>query len=88
CLRAPEWTHLLQNIWLESIPISDAMGLTVESYTEWQFTTRADLDGNLNLHNTMFAGSIYSLATITGCGATYLALKEAGRDGLNVVADA
>ena len=64
------------------------MGIKVESYTDWQFTTSADLDANLNLHNTMFAGSIYSLATLTGWGATYLALKEAGLEGSIVLADA
>ena len=36
----------------------------------------------------MFAGSIYSLATLTGWGATYLALKEAGLEGNIVLADA
>jgi len=36
----------------------------------------------------MFAGSIYSLATLTGWGATYLALKEAGLEGSIVLADA
>jgi thioesterase domain-containing protein len=86
--RHPNWTQVLQNTWRESIPISDAMGIKVESYTDWQFTTRADLDANLNLHNTMFAGSIYSLATLTGWGATYLALKEAGLEGNIVLADA
>lgn len=86
--RHPNWTQVLQNTWRESIPISDAMGIKVESYTDWQFTTSADLDANLNLHNTMFAGSIYSLATLTGWGATYLALKEAGLEGNIVLADA
>jgi thioesterase domain-containing protein len=86
--RHPNWTQVLQNTWRESIPISDAMGIKVESYTDWQFTTRADLNANLNLHNTMFAGSIYSLATLTGWGATYLALKEAGLEGNIVLADA
>ncbi len=86
--RHPNWTQVLQNTWRESIPISDAMGIKVESYTDWQFTTSADLDANLNLHNTMFAGSIYSLATLTGWGATYLALKEAQLEGNIVLADA
>ncbi|MBQ4834630.1 GNAT family N-acetyltransferase/hotdog fold thioesterase [Pseudoalteromonas sp. MMG010] len=86
--RHPAWTQTLQNIWRESIPISDAMGIKIESYTDWQFTTTADLNANLNPHNTMFAGSIYSLASLTGWGAAYLALKEAGLAGNIVLANA
>ncbi len=86
--RQPDWTQVLQNTWREPIPISDAMGIKVQSYTDWQFSTKADLKANLNLHNSMFAGSIYSMATLTGWGATYLALKELGLEGDIVLADA
>jgi thioesterase domain-containing protein len=86
--RHPDWTQVLQNTWRESIPISDAMGIKVESYTDWQFSTKADLKANLNLHNSMFAGSVYSMATLTGWGATYLALKELNLEGNIVLADA
>jgi thioesterase domain-containing protein len=86
--RHPDWAQVLQNTWRESIPISDAMGIKVESYTDWQFTTRADFGANVNLHGSMFAGSIYSLATLTGWGATYLALKEQDLEGEIVLADA
>ncbi|KAF7765142.1 hypothetical protein PCIT_a4460 [Pseudoalteromonas citrea] len=86
--RHPDWTQVLQDTWRESIPISDAMGIKVESYTDWQFSTRADLKANLNLHNSMFAGSVYSMATLTGWGATYLALKELNLEGNIVLADA
>ncbi|MBQ4878410.1 GNAT family N-acetyltransferase/hotdog fold thioesterase [Pseudoalteromonas luteoviolacea] len=86
--RHPDWTQVLQDTWRESIPISDAMGIKVESYTDWQFSTKADLKANLNLHNSMFAGSVYSMATLTGWGATYLALKELNLEGDIVLADA
>ncbi|KZN46619.1 bifunctional GNAT family N-acetyltransferase/hotdog fold thioesterase [Pseudoalteromonas luteoviolacea] len=86
--RHPDWTLVLQDTWRESIPISDAMGIKVESYTDWQFETKADLKANLNLHNSMFAGSVYSMATLTGWGATYLALKEHNLEGDIVLADA
>lgn len=79
---------MLQNTWREDIPISDAMGIKVESYTDWQFTTSAEFSANQNLHGTMFAGSIYSLATLTGWGATYLHLKEIGSDAAIVLSDA
>ncbi len=86
--RHPDWAQVLQDTWRESIPISDAMGIKVDSYTDWQFSTRADFGANINLHHTMFAGSIYSLATLTGWGATFLALKEQGLDADIVLADA
>ena len=86
--RHPDWTQVLQNTWREAIPISDAMGIKVHSYTDWEFSTQADFAANVNLHGSMFAGSIYSLATLTGWGATYLALKEAGLEGDIVLADA
>ncbi|WP_105199299.1 bifunctional GNAT family N-acetyltransferase/hotdog fold thioesterase [Pseudoalteromonas sp. T1lg10] len=86
--RHPDWTQVLQNTWRESIPISDKMGIKVESYTDWQFSVVADLDANINVHNTMFAGSVYSMATLAGWGATYLALREAGKEGDIVLADA
>jgi thioesterase domain-containing protein len=84
----PEWTKVLQNTWREDIPISDAMGIKVQSYTDWQFTTSAEFSANQNLHGTMFAGSIYSLATLTGWGATYLQMKEQGVEGAIVLSDA
>ena len=86
--RHPDWTQVLQNTWREAIPISDAMGIKVHSYTDWELSTQADFAANVNLHGSMFAGSIYSLATLTGWGATYLALKEAGLEGDIVLADA
>lgn len=86
--RRPQWTQVLQNTWREDIPISDAMGIKVDSYTDWQFTTTAEFGANQNLHGTMFAGSIYSLATLTGWGATYLQLKELELDAAIVLSDA
>ncbi len=86
--RRPDWTQVLQDTWREDIPISDAMGIKVQSYTAWQFSTTAEIKANQNLHGTMFAGSIYSLATLTGWGATYLQLKEAEFDAAIVLSDA
>lgn len=86
--RHPDWTQVLQNTWREEIAISDKMGIKVESYTDWEFTVTADVQANLNLHQTMFAGSIYSMATLAGWGATYLAIKEQQREGDIVLVDA
>jgi thioesterase domain-containing protein len=45
------------------------------------------LNKNINLHGTMFAGSIFSLATLTGWGMIFLQLKEKGLDGDIVLGD-
>ena len=45
------------------------------------------LNKNINIHGTMFAGSIFSLATLTGWGMIYLQLKERGLDGDIVLGD-
>jgi len=66
----------LQNIWHETIPMSKAMDLHISYYDAKKIVTHCDAQFNKNLHNTMFAGSIYTLATLTGWGWVYLALKE------------
>jgi thioesterase domain-containing protein len=66
----------LQDIWHATIPLSKAMDLQISYYDSTQLMTLCDADFNQNLHHTMFAGSIYTLATLTGWGWVYLALKE------------
>lgn len=83
----PKWCHELQQTWQQSIPISDAMGIRIYQYTGRMLETRAVLARNINVHNTMFAGSIYSLATLTGWGMVQLQLQEKGLDGAIVLAE-
>ena len=65
----------LQNIWHNTIALSKAMNLQISYYDGDKLMTKCDEDFNKNLHHTMFAGSIYTLATLTGWGWVYLALK-------------
>ncbi|MBL4764843.1 MAG: YiiD C-terminal domain-containing protein [Colwellia sp.] len=65
----------LQNIWHKTIPLSKAMALQISYYDGNKLMTYCDADFNQNLHHTMFAGSIYTLATLTGWGWVYLALQ-------------
>jgi thioesterase domain-containing protein len=83
----PKWCKLLQSTWHESIPISEQMGIKLHQYTGRTLETRASLNKNINLHGTMFAGSIFSLATLTGWGMIYLQLKEKGLEGEIVLGD-
>ncbi|MDG2881575.1 bifunctional GNAT family N-acetyltransferase/hotdog fold thioesterase, partial [Vibrio parahaemolyticus] len=86
-LRRPEWCTELQQRWEQQIPISDKMGIKINQYTGYQFECCAQLNPNLNPHNTMFAGSAFTLATLTGWGMTWLLLKERGLHGDIVLAD-
>ena len=84
----PKWCKELQETWHEQIPITEHMGIKLHQYTERTIETRASLNKNINLHGTMFAGSIYSLATLTGWGMLFLQLKQKGLRGEIVLGDA
>ena len=87
-------THLadnsnnLEEIWHKTIPLSKAMNISIGHFDGDNFVTSCDPAFNKNLHNTMFAGSIYTLATLTGWGWVYLLLEKNNRQGHIVLADA
>ncbi|BDX04687.1 bifunctional GNAT family N-acetyltransferase/hotdog fold thioesterase [Planctobacterium marinum] len=83
----PKWCTELQSTWHETIPISEQMGITLHQYTGKTLEARASLNKNINLHGSMFAGSIFSLATLTGWGMIFLQLKERGLEGDIVLGD-
>ncbi len=66
----------LQSIWHNTIPLSKAMNLELNFYDGATLQTSCDPQFNKNLHNTMFAGSIYTLATLTGWGWVYMQLEK------------
>lgn len=66
----------LQTIWHKTIPLSKVMNLELNYYNGQFLQTSCDLLFNKNLHNTMFAGSIYTLATLTGWAWVYMQLKH------------
>lgn len=75
-LHQVEMAQALQAIWHKTIPLSKAMALEISYYDGKKLMTHCDADFNQNLHHTMFAGSIYTLATLTGWGWVYLALQN------------
>lgn len=83
----PKWCKELQTTWHETIPISEHMGIVLHQYSGKTMEARASLNKNINLHGTMFAGSIYSLATLTGWGMIFLQLKERSLSGEIVLGD-
>ena len=78
----------LQSTWHKTIPMSKAMNIEIGFYDQKRLVTTCDEAFNKNLHNTMFAGSIYTLATLTGWGWVYLLIKQKNLDGNVVLADA
>jgi len=86
-LRKPEWCAELQERWEQQIPISDKMGIKINQYTGYQFECSAQLNPNLNPRNSMFAGSAFTLATLTGWGMTWLLMRERNLRADIVLAD-
>jgi thioesterase domain-containing protein len=78
----------LEEIWHNTIPLSEAMKVNICHFDGVEFVTNCDPAFNKNLHNTMFAGSIYTLATLTGWGWVYLQLQKNNSQGDIVLADA
>ena len=65
----------LQQLWHETIPLSKAMNINICYFDEQKLLTSCEPSFNKNLHNTMFAGSIYTMATLTGWAWVYFALQ-------------
>ena len=82
------WCSELATTWQQTIPISQYMQLEIDAFDGNRLVCKAPLPPNINLHQTMFAGSIYSLATLTGWGMLYLQLRQHGLAGDQVLADA
>lgn len=82
-----DWSIALSDLWHKTIPMSKAMNMQIAYYDQRQLITHCDLLFNKNLHNTMFAGSIYTLATLTGWAWVYFSLKQQGVNADIVLAE-
>ena len=78
----------LQDVWHDTIPLSKAMNIQISYFDDQELITHCDASFNKNLHNTMFAGSIYTLATLSGWGWVYLQLQKQQIKGDIVLAKA
>lgn len=87
-LQRQHWVQELMSTWHQAIPLAQFMQLEVQAFDGHQLRCHAPLAPNKNPHHTMFAGSIYSMATLTGWGMVYLQLKALGLEGDIVLADA
>lgn len=87
-LHRPDWCGQLQQAWYDHIPLSEKMGVRISQYTGKKFITTMPEAGNQNPHHTLFAGSMFSLATLTGWGLIWLLLRERHLGGTIILADA
>lgn len=83
-----DWCADLQKTWHQTIPLSAFMQLQIDQFDGCSLRCSAPLAPNKNLHQTMFAGSIYSLLTLTGWGLLWLQLRAQQLSGDIVLADA
>lgn len=77
----------LQQLWHQTIPLSKAMNINICYFDQEKLRTNCEPNFNKNLHNTMFAGSIYTLATLTGWAWVYLALQAQAQQADIVLAE-
>jgi len=68
----------LQETLAREIPITNHLGISIESYDETALTLKAPLQQNINHKSTAFAGSLNALLTLAGWGLLWLILKERG----------
>ncbi len=76
-LHRGDWCAQLQQAWYQHIPLSEKMGVRIQQYTGQKFITTMPEAGNQNPHHTLFAGSLFSLATLTGWGLIWLSAARA-----------
>lgn len=87
-LHHADWCNQLQQAWYRHIPLSEKMGVRIIQYTGQRFVTTMPEMANRNPHQSLFAGSLFSLATLTGWGLIWLMLREQHLDGVIMLADA
>ncbi|KPD03840.1 fatty acid biosynthesis protein FabY [Moellerella wisconsensis] len=86
-LHRPDWCGELQQAWHKQIPLSEKMGVRISQYTGQKFITTMAEASNQNPHHSIFAGSQFSLATLTGWGLIWLLLQERQLGGDIVLVD-
>lgn len=68
----------LEARWHREIPISAEMGVEVAAFDGATLRVRAALAPNVNVHGTVFGGSLFSVAALCGWGQVHLQLVQRG----------
>jgi thioesterase domain-containing protein len=77
----------LQETLRHEIPLTGALGLTVQAYADGCLALWAPLAPNINHKATAFAGSLNAALTLAAWGMVWLLLDEAGLVGTIVIQD-
>ena len=78
----------LESLVHKEIPITQALDIRIEDLTEHSIRVEAPFEANKNIHNTAFAGSIYTVATIAGWSLVNSLAANHGLEGSVVLAKA
>ena len=78
----------LQKFLDSHLPLTQFMGMDVESYDGKTLILSAPLEPNINDKLTAFGGSLYNIAVMACWGMAYLKTQEAGLDCNQVVSKA
>lgn len=87
-LHRGDWCAQLQQAWYQHIPLSEKWAYVFSSTPGRNLLPPCRRRGNQNPHHTLFAGSLFSLATLTGWGLIWLMLRERHLGGTIILADA
>jgi len=71
-------TEIASDLLHKQVPLSKHLGVSVSDYSDYVVTVEAPLDPNINIHGTAFAGSLYSVAAMTGVSLINLSLMDHG----------
>ena len=82
-----EISQKLTDFFAQYLPITDFMGMGVESYDGKTLVLTAPLGPNINDKKTAFGGSLYNVAVMACWGLAYLKTQEKGIQCNQVVAD-
>lgn len=86
CLLLPAAANALVATWHRGIPVTKFLALAISKATPHRIETSASMSKSINVHQSMFAGAIYSQAVLTGWGLIHLRAQQAGVDGSIVLA--
>lgn len=75
----------LQDVLHSEIPLTKAIGISVDDHSDSSLTLSAPLENNINHKCTAFGGSLYSVAVLSGWGLIYLLLNKHNLSGHIVI---
>lgn len=77
----------LESVWHDTIPLTRALGVKVRRFDGETLEVAADLQPNINLHGTAFAGSLYAISALCGWSMVHLQLAMRDLEGSIVLAE-